>query len=62
MCLLNMQKKGQISGYYPDAPPMNQSSLCSTTVDNTRDDANAIWHFGKKTEPIFLEIITIRTF
>lgn len=36
---------GQISGYYPDASPINQASLSSGAVDNSRDDANAILHF-----------------
>lgn len=40
----------QISGYYPDASPINQSSLCTSTVDNTGDDGNAIWHLGKKNQ------------
>lgn len=38
-------KIGQISGYYPDASPINQASLSSGAVDNSRDDANAILHF-----------------
>ncbi len=39
---------GQISGYYPDASPINQSSLCARTADNTTDDGNAIWHLEKE--------------
>lgn len=35
---------GQISGYYPAASLINQSSLCSGAVDNTKGDANAIEH------------------
>lgn len=38
------EKKGQIWGYYPNASPMNQSSLYARTVENTSDDSNAIWH------------------
>lgn len=39
---------GQISGYYPAASLINQSSLCSGTVDNTKGDANAIEHLERK--------------
>lgn len=46
------KKTGQISGYYPAASLINQSSLCSGAVDNTKGDANAIEHLeehgGKK--------------
>lgn len=42
------EKIGLISGYYPDVSPINQASLRSGAVDNTRDDANATSHFGKK--------------
>lgn len=46
-----MQKKWSRSrGYYPDASPINQSSLCVRTADNTGDDGNAIWHLGKKNQ------------
>lgn len=38
---------GQISGYYLAASLINQSSLCSGAVDNTKGDANAIEHLEK---------------
>lgn len=52
MCLLNMQggKIGQLSDYDSDASPINQSSLCSGAVTNTRDDVNAIWYL--RTNPL----------
>lgn len=70
MCLLNMQGVGlgvlggggvtsQISGYYSAASLINQSSLCSGAVDNTKGDANAI-EITK--ESLVFEIFTIRTF
>lgn len=83
MCLLNMQGVGlgvlggggvtsQISGYYSAASLINQSSLCSGAVDNTKGDANAIeskegrwWYLGMGgggVESLVFEIFTIRTF